>query len=114
MRRCETQSIGFERPCQGHRWLHQRPSPINGIDESSAAVWESWFAKVFSLSYARNIKAITFISQDWGQYPSNGVQWADARLQNNELVSRAFFAETSKARYLKQSPTLFEELGYTP
>ncbi|MEM9116084.1 MAG: hypothetical protein AAGD10_21240 [Myxococcota bacterium] len=49
-----------------------------------------------------------------GQYPSNGVQWADARLQNNELVSRAFFAETSKARYLKQSPTLFEELGYTP
>jgi len=89
-------------------------SPIQGIRAGSTAVWSSWFAKVFSLSYARNIKAITFISQDWEQYPSNGVDWADARLQNNELVSEAFFAETNKSRYLKQSPTLFQELGYTP
>ena len=89
-------------------------SPIHGIRAGSAAAWSSWFAKVFSLSYARNIKAIAFISQNWEQYPSNGVDWADARLQNNDLVSRAFFAETNKDRYLKQSPTLFQELGYTP
>ncbi|MEM6368728.1 MAG: glycosyl hydrolase [Myxococcota bacterium] len=88
-------------------------SPINGINASNA-VWSSWFAKLFSLSYQRNIKAITFISQNWEQNPSNGVDWEDARLQNNELVSRAFFAETNKDRYLKQSPTLFQELGYTP
>jgi hypothetical protein len=89
-------------------------SPIRGISPASTAAWSSWFANIFSLSYARNIKAISFISQNWEQNPSNGVDWADARLQNNELVSRAFFAETNKDRYLKQSPTLFQELGYTP
>ncbi len=87
-------------------------SPINGINAASTAAWSSWFAKVFSLSYARNIKAISFISQNWQQNPSNGVEWGDARLPNNELISQAFFAETNKDRYLKQSPTLFQELGY--
>ncbi|MEL6184688.1 MAG: glycosyl hydrolase, partial [Myxococcota bacterium] len=89
-------------------------SPIQGIDATGTAAWSSWFAKVFSLSYARNIKAVSFISQNWRQNPSNGVDWADARLSNNELVSRAFFAEIRKDRYLKQSPGLFQELGYSP
>ncbi len=89
-------------------------SPTNGINPGSNAVWASWFAKLFSLSYARNIKAIAFISQNWRRNPSNGVTWEDARLSNNPLVGRAFFAETNQDRYLKQSPELFEELGYTP
>ncbi len=38
----------------------------------------------------------------------------DSRLQSDERVSAAWFRETSRGRYLKQSPDLFEQLGYRP
>jgi hypothetical protein len=42
------------------------------------------------------------------------LDWQDARLQNNETVAEAWFMETAKDRYLKQSPQLFEQLGFSP
>ena len=51
---------------------------------------------------------------NWTEFAAAApLNWQDARLQNNETVAEAFFMETGKDRYLKQSPSLFEQLGFT-
>ncbi len=87
-------------------------SPTNGIRGNTA--WNGWFVNFFSLAYQKNIKAISFINENWERFDFPGTSWADARLQNDQLVSEAWFTETGKDRYLKQSPTLFDELGFIP
>lgn len=87
-------------------------SPINGIYGTNA--WNAWFVNLFSLTYSKNIKAISFIDENWERFNFPGTNWRDARLQNDDKVSAAWFLETNKERYLKQSPELFEQLGYTP
>ncbi|MEL7372461.1 MAG: glycosyl hydrolase [Myxococcota bacterium] len=89
-------------------------SPTNGVPPMGTYVWDTWFTNMFSLSYERNIKAISFINENWRRLNFPGTNWADARLQNSDLISDAWFSETNKDRYLKQSPELFQELGFNP
>lgn len=89
-------------------------SPVGGIRASDDTAWDRWFVNFFSLAYARNVKAISFIDTDWTRYTFPGLDWADARLQNDPHVAAAWFLETGKDRYLKQSPDLFRQLGYAP
>ncbi len=98
---------------------HKKPvmiaesNPIHGIDSKSTDAWDQWFVNFFSFTYRNNIKAISFINEDWTQLEIPGIsEWKDGRLNNNEQVSRAWFEETNKNRYLKQSTTLFKQLGY--
>ncbi len=98
---------------------HKKPvmiaesSPIKGIDKKSIESWNQWFVNFFSFSYSRNIKAISFINEDWSRIGIDGIsEWKDSRLYNNEQVSKAWFKETNKDRYLKQSSELFKQLGY--
>ena len=100
---------------------HRKPmmvaesSPFLGIFDGDLDSWDTWFVNYFSLAYERNIKAISFINADFNQYPFLvELGWQDARLQNNETVAKAWFMETAKDRYLKQSPQLFEQLGFSP
>jgi hypothetical protein len=100
---------------------HKKPvmiaeaSPIQGISENNLDSWNSWFVNFFSLAYEKNIKAVSFINTDWSDTEADAaLGWRDARLQNNDMVSGAFFMETAKDRYLRQSPELFEQLGYAP
>ena len=98
---------------------HKKPvmiaesNPIYGITAESAEVWDQWFTNFFSFIYNKNIKAVSFINEDW---PSTGIpgisEWKDGRLYNNTQVSKAWFRETNKDRYLKHSPALYEQLGY--
>lgn len=97
---------------------HKKPvmiaeaSPVGGISDDNLGSW-NWFVNYFSLAYERNIKAISFINTDWtGGEAAGPLDWQDARLQNNDTVADAFFTETAKDRYLKESPELFEQLGY--
>ena len=99
---------------------HRKPvmiaeaSPIKGIVPDDTGVWDTWFVNLLSLSYRKNVKAISFINADWPSYPGfSSLNWKDARLQNNPQVASAWFKETGKDRYLKQSPALFEQLGYS-
>jgi hypothetical protein len=99
---------------------HKKPvmvaeaSPVNGIDKNSTEAWDTWFVKLLSLAYQKNIKAISYINADWTSYPGfTANNWKDARLQNNQKIVDAWFKEISKARYLKQSPKLFKQLGYS-
>ncbi|MFY0675136.1 MAG: hypothetical protein JXQ87_17205 [Bacteroidia bacterium] len=97
---------------------HKKPvmvaeaSPTEGIDPTSNEAWSTWFVNFFSICYEKNIKAISFINANWQIYDFEGVYWKDARLTNNEKIAKAWFFETNKDRYLKQSPELFEILGY--
>jgi hypothetical protein len=99
---------------------HRKPvmvaesSPIYGIFDGDLRSWNTWFVNYFSLAYQKNIKAISFINTDWTQVSLVPLDWQDARLQNNETVAEAWFMETAKDRYLKQSPQLFEQLGFSP
>lgn len=98
--------------------MHKKPvmvaeaSPTSGIKPNDTEVWNSWFVNFFSVCYKKNIKAICFINANWESYSFPGVDWKDARLSNNKEVADAWFLETSKERYLKQSADLFDQLGY--
>tara|TARA_B100000809_G_scaffold105703_1_gene104224 strand:+ start:19571 stop:20749 length:1179 start_codon:yes stop_codon:yes gene_type:complete len=88
-------------------------NPIFGIEKSNIDVWNKWFVNFFTFAYNKNIKAISFINQDWSRTAIDGISdWKDGRLYNNEKISKAWFLETDKDRYLKQSPELFELLEY--
>lgn len=90
-------------------------NPISGIAEEGTEAWDSWFVNLFTFVYEKNIKAISFISEDWNRLSIEGLDgWGDARLMNNPVIADAWFAETNKDRYLKQSPQLFRLLGYNP
>lgn len=88
-------------------------NPVLGIEKNNSKVWDEWFVDFFSFCYQKNIKAIAFINDDWQRLDIDGIEdWKDARIFNNSLISQAWFRETNKDRYLKQSPQLFKELGY--
>ena len=100
---------------------HKKPvmvaeaSPVRGISSANLASWDTWFVNFFSLAYQKNIKAISFINTDWTEFEAaTELGWRDARLQNNDSVAEAFFTETAKARYLKESLQLFGQLGFAP
>jgi hypothetical protein len=99
---------------------HKKPvmvaeaSPVNGIDKNNTDAWDTWFINFLSLTYSKNVKAISYINANWPAYPGfSSLDWKDARLQNNQRVADAWFKEIAKNRYLKQSPELFQQLGYT-
>jgi len=88
-------------------------NPVFGIESESTEVWDTWFVNFFSFCYEKNIKAIAFINENWPILNIEGIrEWKDARLTNNEEVMKNWLEETNKDRYLKQSPELFEQLGY--
>ncbi len=98
---------------------HKKPvmiaesNPVRGISKKDTKVWDEWFANFFSFTYRKNIKAISFINEDWTRIQIDGLsEWKDARLYNNELISKAWHLETGDSRYLKQSDELFKLLGY--
>ncbi len=98
---------------------HKKPvmiaesNPINGVDKKSIEAWDQWFVNFFTFAYSKNVKAISFINEDWTRTRIDGItEWKDGRLYNNELITEAWFKETNKDRYLKQSPELYKQLGY--
>ncbi|MEN0066215.1 MAG: glycosyl hydrolase [Myxococcota bacterium] len=88
-------------------------NPVRGITTDGVEAWEDWFVNFFSLVHEKNIKAVAFINEDWRSFGPNGLlDWQDGRLVNNPTIAEAWFEETSRERYLKQSPDLFATLGY--
>jgi hypothetical protein len=90
-------------------------NPVQGIEKGDDAVWDDWFVNLFSFVHDKNIKAISFINEDWNRLAIEGIEeWGDARLYNNPRIADLWFKETGNSRYLKQSPGLFRQLGYAP
>ena len=100
---------------------HRKPvmiaetNPIYGIESEGSETWNRWFVNLFSIAYNKNIKAISFINEDWNRLSIESIEgWGDARLYNNPEIASAWFEETGKDRYLKQSSDLYRQLGYSP
>ena len=98
---------------------HRKPvmiaesNPVLGIEKEGTGTWDSWFVNFFTMTYAKNIKAISFVNADWPRFAIEGIgDWKDARIYNNPRIASAWFEETRKNRYLKQSRELFQQLGY--
>ena len=98
---------------------HKKPvmiaesNPIHGISADNEDVWEQWYVNYFNFIHEKNIKAISFINEDWPRTGIGGISdWKDSRLYNNEKIADAWFQEVSRERYLKQSPELYDLLGY--
>lgn len=88
-------------------------NPIHGIYSNHQDSWRDWFRNFFSFVYEKNIKAISFINEDWQSLDIPGIsEWKDGKLWNDAKAVEAWFEETNRDKYLKQSPDLFEELGY--
>lgn len=99
---------------------HKKPvmiaeaNPVYGIPAKDNSVWNKWFVHFFTFIYRYNIKAVSFINEDWPQLAIPGTSdWKDSRLWNNEQVSRAWLHEINKDRYLKASDDLFRVLGFS-
>lgn len=88
-------------------------NPIGGIDSKDDSVWNDWFVNFFSFVYNKNIKAISFINEDWQRLTIDGLsEWKDARLYNNNKVAKKWFKEVNKPKYLKESKDLFDQLDF--
>ena len=88
-------------------------NPIHGVDKESSEAWNQWFVNFFTFTYQKNIRAISFINENWQQTNIPGIsEWKDGRFYNNKEVTEAWFKETNQDRYLKQSKELYQQLGY--
>ena len=89
-------------------------SPIKGITSSDSEVWENWLLNLFTFVYSKNVKVLCFINENLQELEIDGInEWKDARLNNNDLVSKAWFKETAKDKYLKADENLFEILSFS-
>lgn len=89
-------------------------NPVFGIEKEDSSVWEDWFVNFFSFVHNKNIKAISFINEDWQRLTIDEItDWKDARLYNNMKVAEKWFEEVNQSKYLKQSDLLFQSLGYS-
>jgi hypothetical protein len=98
---------------------HKKPvmiaesNPIHGIAADNAEVWDKWFVPYFNFIYKKNIKAVSFINEDWTSLSIAGIShWKDARLNNNPAVAKAWFEATANKRFLQASKKLYKQLGY--
>jgi hypothetical protein len=75
--------------------------------------WDSWFTKYFQFIQTHDIKAISYIDDNWeSMHMWKGKGWGDARVEANPYIKRHWIKEISKPRYLQSSTNLFSELGY--
>ena len=84
--------------------------------EQAKEAWESWFVPLFNAinEYPDVIKAVSYINCHWDSHPmwinNPTFQKIDARIQLSPYVSEKWIEETSKPKYLKASPELFDYL----
>lgn len=75
--------------------------------------WDSWFAKYFQFIQTHDIKAISYINDNWESMNMwKGKGWGDARVEANAYVKEHWVEEIKKPKYLQSSTNLFSELGY--
>lgn len=82
--------------------------------------WKDWYAPYFNWIEANNVKAFSYINQNWvrqGLWQSNcsSGDWDNTRVQQpGSRVLRQWRAKVSEDRYLNASPTLYSQIGFTP
>ena len=86
-----------------------------GIGAREAKLWGWWFGPFARFIHEERVQAVCYINADWDAHPMfHGQGWQDSRVQVNPEVQAAWLAEITQPAYLHASPTLYEQLGYTP
>lgn len=76
--------------------------------------WDSWFTPYFKFIADNDIKAISYIDDNWDSIQMwKGKGWGDARIETNPYVKEHWLEEIRKPKYLHSSPDLFKKLGYS-
>ncbi|MDD5492547.1 MAG: glycosyl hydrolase [bacterium] len=80
---------------------------------SGQSSWDTWFDPFFDYIAAKKVKLVSYINWDWETIPQFYNQgWGNCRIQNNLTVKGNWISETSQAKYLRSSATLYRDLGY--
>jgi hypothetical protein len=108
--------------------LHRKPvmiaesTPKQYFAPADPKSWDGWYSKVFSWIAANNIKAFSYINQDWNAQRmfadpacKMGGDWADSRIQNGDPLNlHRWQAAVEDPRFLRASDRLFESIGFNP
>ncbi|MEM7105773.1 MAG: glycosyl hydrolase [Bacteroidota bacterium] len=92
-----------------------KPTDLSNEGQAKEA-WDEWFVPFFKTidDNPDVVKAISYINANWKSRPmwkeNPTFQDIDARLHLNEEIANKWRTETSKEKYLKSSPGLFDYL----
>ncbi len=83
--------------------------------------WNGWFSPVFNWIETNNVKAFSYINQNWvrqGLWQAGcgtGSDWDNTRVQQPETrVLRQWRAKISESRYLNASTDFYNQIGFVP
>jgi hypothetical protein len=107
---------------------HEKPvmiaesAPKKYFSPANPQSWDGWYSKVFKWISDNDIKAFSYINQDWNAQPmwvnpacNLGMDWGDSRVQNGSaFVLHRWQAAVNDPRFLKSSDDLFEIIGFKP
>jgi hypothetical protein len=85
--------------------------------QQAEEAWEKWFTPLFTTIDENPdvVKAVSYINAHWKSRPmwkdNPTFKSIDARLHTNQSIADRWEAETSKGKYLKASPGMFEYLA---
>lgn len=83
--------------------------------------WEGWHRPVFDWIATHNVKAYSYINQDWNKMPQwrnascgNGTDWGDTRVQKpGSRLLDTWKKTVESPRWLRQGPALMRAIGAT-
>ena len=106
---------------------HRKPlmiaeaAPKSFFEADAPDAWRGWHAGVLAWIARNNVKAYSYINQDWNAMPQwqaecgQGGDWGNTRVQKpGSVILDAWRNEVSGARWLKQGPALFPAIGFVP
>jgi endo-1,3-beta-xylanase len=103
---------------------HRKPlmiaeaSPKARFEADAPDAWSGWHARVFAWITKNDVKAYSYINQDWNAMPQWSAvcgqgDWGNTRVQKpGSVVLEPWRKETSGSRWLKQGPGLFRAIGF--
>ena len=93
------------------------PRTFDLAEGDTEAIWEAWFVPFFEFIAQHNdqIRAVAYINVNWDEQAMwKGQEWGDSRIQANSAVRAKWVKQVTMQSWLHASPTLFEQLGFTP
>lgn len=94
------------------------PKKFYQADQDNA--WSGWYEPVFKWIEDHNVKAFSFINQDWTTMPQwsdvmcgNGVDWGDTRVQREgSTMLQKWQHKVQSQRFLLQGPGTMKAMGF--
>lgn len=105
---------------------HRKPlmiaeaAPKSYFEADAPDAWTGWHARVLAWIAQHDVKAYSYINQDWSTMPQwqvacGGGDWGDTRMQKpGSVILDAWRREMSGPRWLKQGPELYPAIGFVP